>query len=71
MTSDQKIQEMLSAINKIEESRAGGWIHNSKLNISAFILVELIDKKFIEPGGMYSRLTTRGKVLAVGVKSIK
>jgi len=66
MTSDQDIQGILSAISKIEESRAEGWIHNSKLNISAFILVELIDKKFIEPGGMYSRLTEHGKALAVG-----
>lgn len=66
MASDQDTQGILSAISKIEESRVGGWIHNSKLNISAFILVELIDKKFIEPGGMYSRLTKHGKALAVG-----
>jgi hypothetical protein len=66
MTSNQEIQKILSTINKIEDSRVGGWIHNSKLNISAFILVELIDKKFIEPGGMYSRLTKHGKALAVG-----
>jgi hypothetical protein len=62
---EQEIQEILFAINKIEESRVGGWIHNSKLNISAFRLVELIDKKFIEPGGMYSRLTKYGKASAV------
>lgn len=65
MTRDQEIQEILLAINKIEESRAGGWIHNSKLNISAFTLVELMDKKFIEPGGMYSRLTKHGKASAL------
>ena len=64
MTSDQDTHVILSAINKMDESRAGGWIHNSKLNISAFVLVELIDKKFIEAGGMYSRLTKRGKALA-------
>ena len=57
----QEIQEILSAINKIEESRKGGWIHHSKLNISTKILMELIDAKFIEPGGMYSRLTQYAK----------
>lgn len=66
MTSDHEIQEILSAINKIDESRAGGWIYNNKLNISAFLLVELIDKKFIEPEGLYSRLTKHGKALALG-----
>jgi hypothetical protein len=66
MTGDQSTQGILFAISKIEESRTGGWIHNSKLNISAFKLVELIDKKFIEAGGMYSRLTKHGKALAVG-----
>jgi hypothetical protein len=68
MSSDLEIQVILSAIKETEESRVGGWIHNSKLNISAFILVELIDKNFIEPGGMYSRLTKHGKALAVGRK---
>jgi hypothetical protein len=67
MTSDQTTQGILSIIDKIEESKVGGWIHNSKLNISAFILVELIDKKLMEAGGMYSRLTKKGKVLAVSV----
>ena len=56
-----KIQETLIAINNIEESRKGGWIHNSKLNISIKVLMELIDKNLIEPGGVYSRLTQRSK----------
>jgi hypothetical protein len=61
MTTIQETQEILSAINKMEESRKGGWIHHSKLNISTKILIELIDAKFIEPGGMYSRLTQHAK----------
>jgi hypothetical protein len=68
MSSDLEIQVILSTIKETEESRVGGWIQNSKLNISAFILVELIDKNFIEPWGMYSRLTKHGKALAVGRK---
>ena len=61
MATDQKTQEILTAINGMEESRNGGWLHHSRLNISAYLLVELIDKKFLEPGGMYSRLTPQGK----------
>lgn len=61
MSTNQETQEILSAINRIEESRAGGWIHHGKLNISTRILIELIDAKFIEPDGMYSRLTPYAK----------
>ncbi len=65
MAINQEIQDILKGINSIEESRKGGWIHHSKLNISVHVLVELIDKKFIEPGGLYSRLTQHGKDTAV------
>ncbi len=61
MLTYKETHKILSAINEMEESRAGGWIHNCKLNISAFVLVELMDKRFIEAGGMYSRLTKHGK----------
>lgn len=61
---NHQTNEILSAINKMDESRADGWIHNCKLNISAFTLVNLMDKKFIEPGGTYSRLTKHGKASA-------
>ncbi|MGZ5011568.1 MAG: hypothetical protein ACXV74_11460 [Methylobacter sp.] len=61
MAINQGMQEILAGINNMEESRQGGWIHHSKLNISVHVLVELIDKKFIEPGGMYSRLTQHGR----------
>lgn len=61
MSTNQETQEILSAISRIEESRTGGWIHHSELNISTKILIELIDAKFIEPDGMYSRLTPYAK----------
>ncbi|MCK9396593.1 MAG: hypothetical protein M0Q44_13500 [Methylobacter sp.] len=61
MLTYKETHKILSAINEMEESRAEGWIHNCKLNISAFVLVELMDKRFIEAGGMYSRLTKHGK----------
>ena len=64
MLTNKKTYEILSAINKMDESRSGGWIHNCKLNLGAFTLVELMDKKFIEPGGTYSRLTKYGTKLA-------
>lgn len=61
MTINQEIQDILIKINDMEESRKGGWINHSKLNINVHVLLELIDKKFIEPGGMYSRLTPLAK----------
>jgi|GEM_PF-2532782 len=65
MPANQEIKEILSAINNMQESRVGGWINNNelnnKLNIGVKILIELIDKKFIEAGGMYSRLTQQSR----------
>jgi len=60
MLTDKETYKILSAINDMDESRVGGWIHNCKINISVSVLVELMNKKLMEAGGMYSRLTKRG-----------
>jgi hypothetical protein len=60
MLTNKETYKILLAINEMDESRVGGWIHNCKINISAFVLVELMDKGFMEAGGMYSRLTKHG-----------
>jgi hypothetical protein len=69
MFANQEIQEILSAINNMQESRTGGWINNNelknKLNIGVRLLVSLIDKGLIEAGGMYSRLTGQARDLLV------
>ena len=65
MFTKRETQAMLSAISNMQESRVGGWINNNELNnkltIGANTLVELIDKKLMEAGGMYSRLTRYGR----------
>ena len=69
MSTIQETQEILFAINNIQESRSGGWINNNelknKLNIGVRLLVSLIDKGLIEAGGMYSRLTGQARDLLV------
>jgi hypothetical protein len=59
MSTNQK----LSAINNMQESRVGGWLNNNKLNKLNILtpILSFIDKKIIEPGGMYSRLTRHGR----------
>ncbi len=67
MSTIQETQEILFAINNIQESRSGGWINNNelrnKLNIGVNLLITLMDKDFIEAGGMYSRLTQQARDL--------